>query len=280
VTRRLVGKCVIVTGASSGIGAEAARRFAAEGATVALTSERENELNEVVRSIIDAGGQAKAFVVDFSRPSEVNGLFGRIEDTIGPVDVLVNNAGIGLGAPILNSKPADVRILFEINFFALVELCKEALAAMSQRRAGRIINVSSAAGRFGSPNVSAYSASKGAVHAFTQALRIEAIAGSVLVSEVLPISVKTKFFDRVKGDRYKPSGIVLTVEQVARSIVDCAASSRPIAEVLPYYGIRAVFIANAMFPGLLSRIAQKRYLADLEAGRSGAGKAGPPSEPA
>src|SRR5207248_8264159 len=117
------------------------------------------------------------------------------------------------------------------NFFALAELCKQALEVMAPRRKGRIINVSSAAGRFGSPTISAYSATKGAVHAFTQALRIEARVHGVYVSEVLPISVQTKFFDNVKGEKYQPTGVVLPPETVAQSILRCATARRPRPEI-------------------------------------------------
>src|SRR5581483_5068861 len=100
---------------------------------------------------------------------------------------------------------------------------------------------------------------KGAVHAYTHALRMEARAYGVHVSEVLPISVRTRFFQNVKGEKYRPSGIVLTSEQVADSIVRCAAARHPKAEVLPYRPIRAVFVLDALFPGLLDRFAAQEF---------------------
>lgn len=245
----------MITGASSGIGEAAAREFARQGAVVVIVSERAKELNAVAQSIRDAGGRATAFVVDLSQPEQVQGVIARVEAQVGPLDVLVNNAGIGLGATILEMRHEQMRLLFEVNFFALADLCKQALTTMSVRRSGRIINVSSAAALFGSPTVSAYSATKGAVHAYTMALRTEASAYGISISEVLPVSVRTRFFDSVQGEKYRPSGVMLTSEKVALSIVRCAAAAHPAAEVQPYYPIRFIFILTALFPSLMAAIA-------------------------
>ena len=251
----LIAKRVLITGASSGIGEAAAREFAQQGAIVVIVSEKAEELHAVAQSIRDAGGQAHAVVVDLSKPEQIQGVIARAEALVGPLDVLVNNAGIGLGATIMETRQEQMRLLFEVNFFALAELCKQALTVMSVRRKGRIINVSSAAALFGSPTVSAYSATKGAVHAYTMALRTEASLYGVSVSEVLPVSVRTRFFDSVHGEKYKPSGVMLTSDQVAHGIVCCAAATRPAAEVQPYYPIRFIFILTALFPSLMAAIA-------------------------
>ena len=246
---------MLITGASSGIGEAAAREFAQQGAIVVIVSEKAEELHAVAQAIRDMGGRASAVVIDLSKPVEVFGVIARIEAEVGPLDVLINNAGIGLGATIMETRQEQMRLLFEVNFFALAEICKQAMTAMSARRSGRIINVSSAAALFGSPTVSAYSATKGAVHAYTMALRTEASAYGISVSEVLPVSVRTRFFDSVHGEKYTPSGVMLTSDQVAHSIVQCAAATRPPAEVQPYYPIRFIFILTALFPSLMAAIA-------------------------
>ena len=255
MSTRLQDKRVLITGASSGIGEAAAREFAQQGAVVVIIAEKAEDLHVVAQSIRDAGGRATAVVVDLSKPAEVFGVIARIEAEVGPLDVLINNAGIGLGATIMETRQEQMRLLFEVNFFAMAELCKQALTAMSVRRRGRIINVSSAAALFGSPTVSAYSATKGAMHAYTMALRTEASAYGISVSEVLPVSVRTRFFDSVHGEKYDPSGVMLTSDQVAHSIVQCAAATRPAAEVQPYYPIRFIFILTALFPSLMATIA-------------------------
>jgi len=253
----------LITGASSGIGEATAWEFVRQGVTVVLVSEQEKALISVAQSLCAAGGQASAMVVDLAQPEQVVGLIARAESESGPLDILVNNAGIGMSASILETRQSDLRHLFEVNFFALAELSRQALAVMAPRGKGRILNVSSAAGCFGSPTISAYSATKGAVHTFTQALRIEAREYGVLVGEVLPISVQTRFFDSVKGEKYRPQGRVLTAETVARSIVRNALSRRLRAEILPYPALRIVFVLNAMWPDLLARLAHWQYARSL-----------------
>lgn len=257
-------KRVLVTGASSGIGEATARQFASVGAFVILLSEQKEALKSVSESIISAGGSAIPVTADLSKRDIVEGLISNIEQLHGPIDILVNNAGVGLGATILETKEKDLRFLFEVNLFSLISLSTQALASMSARKCGHIINVSSGAARMGLPGVSAYSATKGAVHTFTQSMRIEARAHHVHVSEVLPISVRTQFFDNLKGQKYRPGGLVITTDTVARSIVHCAANPGRIAEVLPFAPVHLAFILETLVPGLFSRITGRSYSKRLQ----------------
>jgi short-subunit dehydrogenase len=248
-------RIVMVTGASSGIGEAAARAMARLGATVVITSEREEDLLKAAESINaearSAGGKAIPIVVDFSRPDQVADLAERAEALAGPIDTVVNNAGVGMRCLIGERPFDDTRFVFEVNFFALASLCTQFLQRMQERNSGRIINISSAAGQFGCANMSTYSATKGAVHAYTQALRVEARVHGVWVSEVVPISVRTPFFERARGKAYRPLGVVLTPERVAQSIVKCACAAHPAPEVWPYWPIRFAFLANVLAPGLM-----------------------------
>lgn len=252
-------RVAIVTGASSGIGEATARAMAARGTAVVITSERGDDLEKVAASINSSGGKAIPITVDFSNPAQTEDLIARAEELAGPLDILVNNAGVGMQAMVGERPLADTKFLFEVNFFALASLCAQALPRMAARKNGRIINVSSAAGQLGCANVSAYSASKGAVHSFTQALRVEARSSGIKVSEIVPISVRTPFFTNVRGKSYKPMGIVLTPEAVANSIVRCAFSSNPRPEVYPFRWIRAAFLLNTIAPGFMATLNYRSF---------------------
>ena len=256
---------IVITGASSGIGEATARACAAAGARVILVSHEAPILDNVVQSILSDGGRAAAAEIDLANSQQIDGLLERLEKQEGPIDTLINNAGVGLGASVNDTRIEDLRFVFEVNFFAVHLLCRQALQCMAPRGFGTIINVSSAAARMGSPGVSAYSASKGAVHTYTQALRMEARPLGVHVSECLPISVRTRFFESVRGSKYQPGGIVQTPEHVASAIVSAVTKRSPPAEILPFRPIQAAFVCDALFPGLLGRILGRRYERDLHA---------------
>lgn len=256
---RLQNKRILVTGASSGIGEAVAKACAHEGAEVILLSECRQDLEKVAVAIGQSGGKALPMVVDLNHQEQVDGLIPRLEQELGAIDILINNAGVGLGGLVSDISMKGLRFVFEVNFLGLFNLCQQALIAMGSRQKGHIINVTSASGRFGLPGVSAYVASKGACHIFTSALRSEAKLLGVAVSEVLPISTSTAFFDRLEGKQYKPKGVVQTPEKVAECIVRCACSRRPQAEVLPYPLIRLAFVIDAMLPGWLDRFLGKDH---------------------
>lgn len=260
---RLSGRRCLVTGGSSGIGEAIARELAAQSVHVAVVSERADDLEEVVASIRSSGGEVQAVHLDLSDRELVTGLIERLESDGGPIDAVVNNAGIGMSVPIADTRPEDLRFLFEVNFFALASLCRQALAAMAPRKEGRIVNISSASARIAGPTISAYSASKAAVHGFTRSLRIEGAVSGVYATEVLPISVRTRFFENVRRGRYTPSGVTLTPEQVARCVVRCLQAKRPPAEALPYRPVRAAFALEAIAPNMLTALLTRQYRHNL-----------------
>ncbi len=257
---QLDGARILITGASSGIGEALSKLVAKRGAKVILVAEHSIELQRVAGEIMAAGGDAQYELLDLTA-TERDGVLQRCEKKYGPIDIVVNNAGMGLGAEVVETSDVDLRLVFELNFFALFDLSRQAVRLMSTRKRGVIVNVTSAAARLGSPGISVYSATKGAVHTFSQALRMEAGAAGVQVCECLPVSVRTPFFDSVRGSKYRPGGVVLTPEQVAVAILKAVSCDRVPCEVLPFKPIRLAFIADACFPGLmpaLHQLARKR----------------------
>jgi len=186
----------LVTGASSGFGLLAAVELARRGLRV-FASMREPARAERLRAALDqASLSAQIIRLDVTRADQIEEAVSSIEQVAGGVDVLVNNAGYGLGGSVEDISMEELREQFETNFFGLVGLSKRVLPGMRERRRGRIINVSSIAGRVALPGVSAYCSSKFAVEGFSEAMRHELLPFDVFVSLVEPGTFRTDIFDR------------------------------------------------------------------------------------
>jgi short-subunit dehydrogenase len=177
-------KTVIVTGASSGIGLAAARRFQRAGARLVVNARRREPLEAIEGATVVAGD-----VVDPAVRAEI------LAACEGKVHVLVNNAGYAAAGPVELVEDAEVRRQFDVNFFALAALTRAVLPGMRAARAGRIVNVSSVAGRFGYPLFGYYCATKAAVEAVSDSLRLEVGPWGIDVVLIEPGPVRTSFFE-------------------------------------------------------------------------------------
>jgi short-subunit dehydrogenase len=250
---------VLITGATSGIGRAAADRFAREGYEVAILAEDPEQVEKTVCEIRAAGGNAIGVCADLSKPEQVQGLIGRLEESGFRLDILVNNAGIGLQADILETRDSDLRLLFEVNFFAMMTLSRDALRSMATRRRGHIINVSSAAARRALPGMSTYACTKAAMHVFSQALRVEGKGCGVSVTELLPMSVRTPFFQNAKnrsGKSYAAPSFSVTPEVIAAQI--WRAVRRPVPEIYTSQLARLVLALDGINPRWLESILFRR----------------------
>lgn len=249
----------LVTGATAGIGRATAELFARHGIEVGVLSNIAPEIAETVAAIRDAGGRAFPVFADLSRPGAVTGLVARLEAEGGPLDVLVNNAGIGLQADVLDTEEEDLRRLFEVNLFSAFLLSRDALRGMAERGRGHIVNVSSASARRALPGMAVYASTKAAMHALSQALRVEARAAGVRVTEILPMSVRTRFFqDAVNRDArpYAPGGWTVSSEVVAERIL--RALRHPAAEVYTSTLSRLVLGLDGLCPSVLDAVLAAR----------------------
>ncbi len=186
----------LVTGASSGFGLLAAVELARRGLRV-FASMREPARADRLRAALDEASLAAEVIrLDVTRADQIEEAVSSIEEVAGGVDVLVNNAGYGLGGSVEDITLDELREQFETNFFGLVGLTKRVLPGMRERRRGRLINVSSIAGRVALPGVAAYSASKFAVEGFSESMRHELLPFDVFVSLVEPGTFRTDIFER------------------------------------------------------------------------------------
>lgn len=189
------GKTVLITGASSGIGAATASRLAAEGLTVALVARRRERLEELAEHIQSGGGKAHVFPADLTVEEQRTALFEQVEAAIGIPDVLVNNAGYTYLGYLDEMNWADARMMIEINDTAAVHLTRLVLPGMIARRSGHVINMSSVTGLMPSQGNAVYAASKAFLTAFSTALVRELHGSGVRVSAVHPGPVRTEIFD-------------------------------------------------------------------------------------
>lgn len=189
---RLAGKTALVTGASKGIGAEIARRLAADGAAVAVNyASSRAGADKVVADITRAGGRAIAVQADVSKEAEVIRMFAEANRALGRVDILVNNAGVYEFAPIEAMTEAQYRRMFDLNVLGLLFATREAVKQFGPE-GGNIINIGSVAATSAPPTGSVYSATKGAVDTITKSLAKELGARKIRVNAVNPGMVETE----------------------------------------------------------------------------------------
>jgi short-subunit dehydrogenase len=247
------GKVVIVTGGSSGIGEATARRLARDGMCVTLAARRQDELERVAGEIEAGGGQALIAPTDVRDRAAIHRLVQATLDTWGRVDVLINNAGLGYSARVVDLDPDQLRAQVSVNLVAVIECAQAVLPAMMQRKSGHIINVASIAGLIGLPGSSTYSATKSAVISFSDALRREAREHGIQVTVLCPGFVATNFSPRLKKiaegrpDAQRLPG-VMRVDYVADRIAGLVRRPRRRLIIPPGWGLLAA-IAQA-FPWL------------------------------
>ena len=198
------GKVAIVTGGGRGIGRAIAQGFAAEGAAVTVTARTASQLEETVASIEAAGGRALAVSADVSEPSAAEQVLAETEAQFGPVDVLVNNAGVnGPSGPLWEVDAGEWRKTMDVNLIGPFLFARAVLPGMVQRRQGRIINVSSGAGNVGLPMQSAYSTSKAALTRMTEILAAETAPSGIQVFAIGPGAVRTQLLEEFIDARKK-----------------------------------------------------------------------------
>ena len=190
----LNGKVAVVTGGTKGIGRGIAEALIREGVSVCISARHSNELNEAVDQLNQLnGGHAVGFVCDVRDYEQVKGLIAHAVTELGGLDILINNAGIGIFKTVEETSPEDFRAVLETNVFGVFYCCREAIPRMKQRGGGYIINISSLAGVNAHPRMAAYNASKFGLNGFSEALMQEVRHDNIKVSYVMPGSVNTEF---------------------------------------------------------------------------------------
>jgi short-subunit dehydrogenase len=235
------GRHVLVTGAASGIGKATATELARRGARVSLADIDFVGARSAAESICAAGHEAHAYDVDMASPERVGALASRVVRDHGPVDVLVNNAGVAVVAPFLETTTADWEWVQAVNVTGPIALTRALLPSMLRRGSGHVVMVASLAGLIGAPGMVAYSTTKFALVGFAEALRLEVAERNVGVTLACPGFVRTNF---AKASRYRnqdfrrfldtpPSWYGLSAERVASRVASAIASREPLVVLGP-----------------------------------------------
>ena len=189
----LDGQVVIVTGASAGIGEATARMLAGKGATVVITARRADRLEKLKQQIEAVGGRAHAVAGDITSDVDRKRLVEEVVTSFGRIDALVNNAGYGQRGPIELVSVESIRQNFETNLFSLIALTQLVIPIMRRQKRGRIVNISSVAGKIARPLSSVYDATKHALEAISDGLRGELATFGIKVVIIEPGFIITEF---------------------------------------------------------------------------------------
>ncbi len=211
--RGLQDKTVIVTGGGGGIGGASCRRFAELGARVAVLDRNLEAAQSVAAAITAAGGRALAMACDITDRASVNEAAATTERELGPVHVLVNNAGWDIFKPFTKTDPAEWDKLIAINLIGPMHLHHAVLPGMVERRAGRIVNVASDAARVGSSGEAVYAACKGGIVAFSKTIAREHARHGITVNVVCPGPTDTALFADFKQGAGNPEKLVAAFQR-------------------------------------------------------------------
>lgn len=221
----LAGKVAVITGASSGIGEATARLLVSEGVRVVLVARRRERIAALVEDLCDS---AVALTADVGDAAAVASVFAEVEQRFGGLDLLFNNAGLGVNARFEASDPADWKRMIDVNLYGVLHCTKAAIPLMRGRAGAMISSVSSVGGRYGTESWSVYSATKFAVVGFHDALRKELGGEGIRVSVIEPGAVWTEFGQNVSDAmrERRESLDALTSEDVAQALVYAFAQPR------------------------------------------------------
>jgi len=253
--RRQLAHCrAVLTGASSGIGRELAWALAERRARLVLVARNATGLEQVAAECRRRGGEAATLAGDVTEAATRSAAVRLADERWQGLDLLVNNAGVSAHGRFADSDESTLRRILEVNFFAAVELVREALPLLRQGRDPAVVNVGSILGHRGVPYNAEYAASKFALRGWSESVRPELAADGVELLLVSPGATATGFFDHLLAKRGElPWGAATAIppQEVARQAVRAIEQRR--REVIPNWRGRLLVVANRFLPGCVDR---------------------------
>jgi len=248
---KIGNKTVLVTGASSGIGAATAKLAAQHGAKVILLARDQQRLQLITDAVIDTGGSAESYSVDLVDLDAIVGVANQIQQTHGTPDVIINNAGAGRWLSIMETELKDMVNMMAVPYFAAFALTRCFLPAMLARDSGHIVNVTSVASRMIFPGAAAYTAARWAMIALNESLRAELAATRIGVTLAMFGKVSSEYWQHNPGSEQRVPGIArmaptLSVEQAANAIIRSVERNQ--RRVIKPHMMRFFLALNTLMP--------------------------------
>lgn len=253
----LSGKLVLITGASSGIGAATARVMARRGARLILVARNQERLQGVAQQLAAFGATASVHVADLADPRAIQALADRVATADGCPDVIVNNAGAGRWLTVEETSPEALQSITSVPYFAAFNLTNRFLPAMRRRGAGHVVNVTSVASRLVWPGAAAYTAARWAMLAFSESLRAELTGTGVGVTVGIFGTVASPYWNHNPGSETR---LPLADRSIPRLSTDDAAEAlvhgveRKARDVVRPRRFRLLFLLNALAPAITARM--------------------------
>ena len=250
-------KIMVITGASSGIGAATARAAAQEGAKVVLLARTQSKLEQVAQDIRQGGGVAHVYPVDLTNADAVGQTAERITAEIGTPDIVFNNAGVGKWLSVEETEPDEAVKMMASPYFAAFFVTRAFLPRMLKRNSGYIINMTSAASRLVWPGATAYIAARWAMHGFTEGLRADLTGTGIHVMLVTFAKVASSYWENNPGSEERLPKVqslirVLTPEEAAQAIITGIRRGKRV--VASPFMLRFVFALSRFFPKITRRV--------------------------
>jgi NAD(P)-dependent dehydrogenase (short-subunit alcohol dehydrogenase family) len=250
-------KLVLVTGGSRGLGLVLARELVSRGARVAICARDDAELGRAKRDLEERSGTAFAYVCDVTDRDDVMRMVATIEDEVGSIDALINNAGVIQVGPLELMSCADFELALDVNLRGPLHTMMAVAPRMQQRNAGRIVNIASIGGKIAVPHLAPYSTSKFALVGLSQAMRAELAKDNVLVSTVCPGLMRTgsPLHAWFKGDAAKEYTWFSIADSLTLTSVSAESAAKRIVQALVYGEADVIISPQARLATMLQAIA-------------------------
>ena len=251
-------KVVFITGASSGIGKQLAVDFASRGAIVVGCGRSITRLKESLKEVRRHSPSSAMIGCDVSDAEQVRGMVAKVLADYGKIDVLINNAGVGMRKPFVETDLDTIEAMIRINFLGAAYCTHAVLPSMIARKSGHIVNISSGAGKIGTLNMSAYCASKFALNGWSESLYYELRPLGIKVSIVCPGPVSTEFNRDFRNTEPKsPARLLVTPEVVTREIIRAIEKDK--FEVITPRWLAFLCASKRLMPNLFRALAQRKF---------------------